>query len=154
MIPMTTSQRPSTRSGVDARFRETEAACSERGGLLDADELLGELRQQTSQPLSWMARRIASREFISFTFRHAIWIPKFQFSSEGSYEPRPLVACVAREMAGLRADWDLLEWFLGSNDSLDGQRPVDLLDSNDAAVLQAARADASAMRRRRAGLNA
>ncbi len=139
MTSQTTARPPlSTDAAAELRFRTMEQAFSRHGGLMKADDLLDALRRRMSQPLSWIARRIASREMLSFPWRHALWIPRFQFVDEASLEIRPAVAQVVRTMTDRRDDWELVSWFVEDNEHLDGLRPIDLLETLAEAVTGAA----------------
>ncbi len=135
---MSTTLTPS-----ELRLQDIALAFSRHGGLLTAEDLLTQLRPRMSQPLSWIARRIASREILSFTSRHAIWIPRFQFADETRLELRPAVARVASEMIGIRQDWEIVSWFIERNERLGGLLPIDLLETRAERVIGAASDEAA-----------
>ena len=63
--------------------------------------------------------------------------PGFQFTTEG--QPRPVVATVLRVMAGAKLPpWQQALWFTTASGWLDGKRPVDLLDDDTQAIVDAA----------------
>ena len=64
--------------------------------------------------------------------------PLFQFDQAG--QPKPQLAEVVRalEQNGL-SGWELALWFAGASERLDGQRPLDVLDTEPDRVLTAAR---------------
>jgi hypothetical protein len=64
--------------------------------------------------------------------------PGFQFTSEG--KPHPTVASALAELRsnGHVTDWQAALWFVAANGWLGGRRPVDLLDTEPAAVVDAA----------------
>lgn len=62
--------------------------------------------------------------------------PGFQFDEEG--KPREVVRRIISTLAG-RSDWEVALWFIVANGWLDGQRPVDLLEADAEAVVNAAR---------------
>lgn len=66
--------------------------------------------------------------------------PSYQFDAEG--QPRPAVAEVLSTLGQQSRDWELAIWFISSSGWLGGRRPVDLLDSDPEAVIQAARHEA------------
>ncbi len=63
--------------------------------------------------------------------------PAYQFDGEG--QPRPVIAQVLSTLGKQSRDWELALWFLSASGWLGGKRPVDLLDSDPAAVAEAAR---------------
>jgi hypothetical protein len=64
--------------------------------------------------------------------------PGFQFTSEG--KPHPTVASALGELRsnGQVSDWQAALWFVAANGWLGGRRPVDLLDAEPDAVVDAA----------------
>ncbi len=67
-----------------------------------------------------------------------LW-PGFQFDAQG--QPRPVVAEVLRSFADEPSPWALALWFTSHTGWLDGRRPVDLLETEPGAVVEAARAE-------------
>lgn len=65
--------------------------------------------------------------------------PKFQFGDDG--RPLPVVADVLRELERWPT-WDVAQWFVMANGSLDRVAPVELLIDDPVAVARAARYDA------------
>jgi hypothetical protein len=63
-------------------------------------------------------------------------LPGFQLDQHG--DPRPVIADVLRWFDGRLPGWGLALWFTGGNGWVDGQRPVDVLDSAPELVVQAA----------------
>ena len=66
------------------------------------------------------------------------WYPAFQFGADG--RPLPLIAeilAILRRDAE-RTEWDNALWFAGDSGWLDGQRPIDRLDSDPESVKRAA----------------
>lgn len=62
------------------------------------------------------------------------YYPAFQFDQEG---PKPVIAEVIRMANGEITGWPLALWFTTPNAWLDRQRPVDLLDKQPQAVIDA-----------------
>lgn len=63
--------------------------------------------------------------------------PAYQFDGKG--QPRPVIAQVLSTLGKQSRDWELALWFLSASGWLGEKRPVDLLESNPAAVAEAAR---------------
>ena len=87
-----------------------------------------------------LARLIAADEIFSFNWRAETWIPMFQFDLR-DLSVKPGLRRILAELKPVFNDWELAVWFLQCNPSLESARPVDLVDSDLAGVLQAARAD-------------
>ena len=86
------------------------------------------------------ARLIAAGEIFSFKWHGENWVPMFQFDLRDlSVQPGPKQ--VLAELKPVFDDWTVAVWFVQPNSWLQEQRPLDLLDSDLPAVLQAARAD-------------
>lgn len=66
--------------------------------------------------------------------------PSYQFDAEG--QPRPVIAEVLATLGQQSRDWELAIWFVSSSGWLGARRPVDLLESDPAAVAKAARHEA------------
>lgn len=64
------------------------------------------------------------------------WFPGFQFETAG--RPREIVGRVLDALGGARG-WETALWFTGASGYLDGRRPVDVLDDDPEAVVEAAR---------------
>jgi hypothetical protein len=63
--------------------------------------------------------------------------PLFQFDRDG--RPKPQIAELLQALDGQGlSGWELALWFSGANERLDGERPLDLLDSEPRRVLEAA----------------
>ncbi len=87
-----------------------------------------------------LARLIANEDLFYFQWRGAKWIPMVQFHL-GDLSINGSVRRVRRELGDHRDGWETASWFVCPNDWLSGQRPVDLVDRDVHAVIQAARAD-------------
>jgi hypothetical protein len=87
-----------------------------------------------------LGKLIASNEIFGFAWRDTFWIPMFQFDLvDLSVEngARQVLAELGPEFDG----WARASWFATAHPLLDGARPVDVLKSKLAMVLDAARAD-------------
>jgi hypothetical protein len=82
------------------------------------------------------------REGLIFTVYHqgrSVY-PAFQFDNEG--RPRPVVAEVLATLGQQGRGWQLALWFTSANGWLGGRRPVDVLDTDPAAISEAGRREA------------
>ena len=87
-----------------------------------------------------LARLIAAGEVFGFEWRQTLWIPMFQFDPR-DLSIKPALRQILAELAVDFDSWGLAAWFANGNTWLDGQRPLDLLDRDLPAVVDAARAD-------------
>jgi len=110
------------------------------GGLLSTDEVVPLLRRRTAQPISVLARWIVARNVVSFVWQSQTLLPLFQFDLS-DMSLRCGTAAVVGELSGAFDDWDLATWFARPNSWLRDAAPVDVIDTDQPAVLQAARAD-------------
>jgi hypothetical protein len=89
-------------------------------------------KNQAAQASRWKAQG----KVFSLTHAGQELYPAFQFTAEGL--PRPVVAAVLK--ANPARGWQLVRWFVANNGWLPGAaRPVDLLDTQPDAVVEAAR---------------
>jgi hypothetical protein len=77
---------------------------------------------------------------IRFEWSGVVWLPWFQFAP-GSGAVRTIASLIASELQPALDGWGLAVWFAERNAWLAGERPVDRLDRDAAAVHAAARAD-------------
>jgi hypothetical protein len=128
------------REFVDAQQAEMFRTYRRTGGLASGDEVTLLLRKRTAQPISLLARWIATQRAVSFTWKGQFLLPLFQFELS-DMSVRAAVSAVLDELAGVFDDGELAAWFALPNAWLQGAAPVDVLDVEQAAVLNAARAD-------------
>ena len=148
------NQSPPTFRDFIALTRAYEAT----GGIMSGDDLGRSLDEQRHGALIHLARQIVAGVVFSFKWHDAFWVPMFQFDpADLSLKdgPRQVVAELVHEID----DWSLATWFAWPNSRLDGRKPIDVLDGELPAVLEAARARRAAPRglqlsaaRRRAGV--
>jgi hypothetical protein len=86
-----------------------------------------------------LARQIVDRDVLCFDWDASYWLPMFQFDLRDLSVRRDLLP-VIRELQDDCDGWALANWFSHALDGLGGRTPVDLLDTDLAAVLAAARA--------------
>ena len=143
-------QAPATdsRQGIRASFRRTEdrqfimmeAAYLRTGGLVSGDEAARILRRHSSQPISQLARWIVERTIVSFYWNSRTLVPLFQFD-RSDMSMRAGTSAVVRELHDVFDDWDLATWFAQPNSWLNDAVPVDVIEHDQPAVVDAARAD-------------
>lgn len=123
----------------DADFAAMRAAYQAKGGFARGDDLARLLEDRGRGDFTRLARLIVGREVFGFEWRHTLWIPMFQFTADLTLKPglKEVLAELASEYDGQR----LAAWFVEPNGWLEEARPIDVLDTIPAEVLQAARAD-------------
>jgi hypothetical protein len=110
------------------------------GGLVTCDEAAMLLGRHRDQPISVLARWIVARDVVSFAWRAETLVPLFQFEIADMTLRRGAREVMA-ELAGAFDDLDLAAWFASPNCWLGDVAPVVMIETNQPAVLQAARAD-------------
>jgi hypothetical protein len=110
------------------------------GGLLSGDEVALLLREHASQPLSVIARWIVTRRVVSYVWQSQTLVPMFQFD-RSDMSLRRGTSEVVDELADTFDDWELAAWFAEPNSWLHGAAPVEMIEVDQRAVQQAARAD-------------
>lgn len=158
MIPSSPERTPTVRSTFarpapldsetrhpDRRFEDRELDVMTRvftrtGGLVCADDIARLLRRHDHQPLSLLARWIVTRELVSVSANEQIFIPLFQFDLSSMTLPATLSA-VLRELTPAFGEWDLALWFASPNAWLSNRAPAEVLWTDAALLLEAARAD-------------
>jgi hypothetical protein len=110
------------------------------GGIARGDDLARLLEDLQRGDVSMLARLIASGEVFGFEWHGSFWIPMFQFDLS-DLTVKPAARQVQGELAQVFDGWTMAVWFAQRNSWLDERKPVDLLDTELPAVLQAARAD-------------
>ncbi|MDB5955241.1 MAG: hypothetical protein JWP60_1849 [Ramlibacter sp.] len=111
-----------------------------QGGLVSWDEAAMLLGRHRDQPISVLARWIVARDVLSFVWQTETLVPLFQFRI-ADMTLRGGAREVMAELAGAFDDLDLAAWFASPNCWLDNVAPVVVIETNQPAVLQAARAD-------------
>ena len=122
----------------DRDFVAMHAAYRASGGMARGDDLARLLEDRRRGDFASLARLIVAGEIFSFEWHHSVWVPMFQFELRDlstKAAPRQVLAELSHGFDG----WTLAVWFARPNPCLNGQRPVDLLDSNLPAVLDADR---------------
>jgi hypothetical protein len=102
-------------------------------------EIVGRLLQehQCGDAVS-LAKLVFTGQVFGFEWRENLWIPMCQFDPK-DLALKPAPQQVRAELPALWPGWTTASWFAAPNAWLAGEAPVDLLNSNLPAVLQAAR---------------
>ena len=124
----------------DAAFVALQVAYRSRGGLASGEELAVSMSRTGGDGYVALARRLVAGQLFSFRWHDRFWVPRFQLHPV-SMAPRAAPVAVLDELFGVFDGWSLAHWFVHRHDDLDGERPLDLLDTDLPAVLAAARTD-------------
>ena len=127
--------RPCSR-GFDAMLVAYRAT----GGIARGDNLARLLQECGRGDYVGLARLIVSRAVFAFRWHDMLWIPMFQFRLRDlaiRSGNRQVLAEIPADVEG----WALAAWFARPNGLLNDEKPVDLLDADLPAVLNAARAE-------------
>ena len=138
--PAATVRAPSAITPTDRAFVGLLKAFRRHGGLARGDEVAARLRRLHGTDLGSLARRIVARELICFEWQGELWLPLLQFDPL-DMSLQPALAQVAAELAAAFDAWELCCWLAAPNSSLDDRAPLDVLEDDAGAVLQAARMD-------------
>jgi hypothetical protein len=125
----------------DRQFLEMCQAYGPHGGFATGDEVARRMRHKYDQPMSVLARWIVRRGVLNLNWRSQILVPVFQFT-DADMRVRPVVSDVIAELGDVFDDWEIASWFAKSNAWLHNERPVNVVDVDNEALLHAARADA------------
>jgi hypothetical protein len=131
---------PAGHGVADHQHLQMVHAYRRAGGLVSSDEVALRLRRHTAQPISVLARWIVARNVVSFVWQSQTLLPLFQFDLS-DMSLRGGATEVVEELSGAFDDWELATWFARPNSWLRYAAPVDMMDADQPAVLQAARAD-------------
>ncbi|MBC7665447.1 MAG: hypothetical protein H7276_16940, partial [Caulobacter sp.] len=129
------------------RFIALLEAYRATGGMAPGNFLCQSLQQHQRGELGQLARLIGDRRLFVHDWRGDSWIPMFQFDADDlCCKPGP--ALVRAELAGLDSGWAVASWFARPNAQLEGRMPVDIVDLDLEAVVDAARCRATASKLR------
>lgn len=124
----------------DRDFIAMRTAYRASGGIACGDDLARLLEDHQRGDFISLAKLIVAGDVFGFDRHHTFWVPMFQFELH-DLSVKPASRQVLAELGSAFDGWSLATWFVRANCWLNGQRPVDLLDSNRPSVLEAARVD-------------
>lgn len=133
-------QQAAPGNGRDRQFIELLDACRASGGLAPQSEVAALFVRRNGPHVAALTGWIAAGELICFTWQEQSWLPLFQFQPL-DMTPRRSLAPVFAELASVYDPWDTAQWFARRSPWLGQRAPIELLDSDLPAVLQAALAD-------------
>jgi hypothetical protein len=137
--------RPQEQASAEPCGRDFAAMCETyraSGGMARGDDLARMLSERQAGDFVSLAMLILERDVFAFQWQQSFWVPMFQFDIRDlSVKTNPNARQVMSELVDQFDGWALAVWFAQPNHWLHDARPVDLLNSNLADVLEAARAD-------------
>lgn len=110
------------------------------GGVARGEDLARLLEDQQPHDFVGLGRLISAGELFGFEWQRDFWIPMFQFDLR-DLSVKPGAQHVQAELVEELGGWMVAAWFVRGSAWLGNRRPVDLLDSQFAEVLGAARTD-------------
>ncbi len=112
-------------------------------GALDSAQVAELAGSRAANRAALANRWRAEQRVLAVPMGDELLYPGFQFTAEG--KPHPAVGAALAELRAdpRLSDWQAALWFAGSNGWLGGRRPIDLLDDEPDAVVQAARTEAA-----------
>ncbi|HYU31744.1 MAG TPA: hypothetical protein VEW48_06245 [Thermoanaerobaculia bacterium] len=142
MLPPLSTLLPSTVEALQARRNaEARASLVRDFGALTSTQVAELAGSRASNRAALANRWKQEGRIFSVNYEGATLYPAFQLDAEG--RPWPVIAEVIRTLGSKSTDWELALWFTTNVGWLDGQRPVDLLESDPAAVAEAAESEAA-----------
>jgi Protein of unknown function (DUF2384) len=122
---------------------EARSALLQEFGALDSGQVAELAGSRAANRAALANRWRAEQRVIAVPMGDELLYPGFQFTAEG--KPHPAVGAALTELRAdpRLSDWQAALWFVGPNGWLGGRRPVDLLDAEAEAVLEAARREAA-----------
>ena len=121
-------------------FAALLAAFRATGGTARGDDVARLLEDHGLGDYIGLAKLIANRDVFGFEWRGVLWIPMFQLELR-DLSVKPATQHVLAELGSGFDGWSRATWFARPNSCLNFRVPVDLLTTDLADVLQAARAD-------------
>jgi hypothetical protein len=121
-------------------FAGVLAAYRASGGTARGDDVARLLEDHGLGNFIGLANLIATSQVFGFEWRGTLWVPMFQFDLR-DLSVRPSARMVLAELGAGFDGWARAAWFARPNSWLERHKPVDLMGSDLAAVLSAARAD-------------
>jgi hypothetical protein len=125
------------------RNAQTRTALLEEFGALRSHEVAELAHSRASNRAALANRWRSEHRVVAVPVRDELLYPGFQFSAEG--RPKPVVGTALEWLRSdpHTTDWQAALWFATPTSWLGGRRPVDVMDEDPDAVIDAARREAS-----------
>ena len=134
MMPLSIPTAPAVLQA--RRNAGARAELIEEFGLLSSADVADLSQSQAANRAALASRWKAEERIFSVPHQGRDYFPGFQLDADG--KPRKVIAEILGALGRARG-WQTALWFTAANGYLDGQRPVDLLESDAEAVVDAAR---------------
>jgi hypothetical protein len=121
------------------RNAEARTALLREFGALRSHQVAELARSRASNRAALANRWRAEQRVLAVPVADELLYPGFQFTEEGRPHPAVSPVLMALRSETSVSDWQAALWFVGANGWLGGRRPVDLLDEEPQAVVEAAR---------------
>ncbi|MBB1600472.1 hypothetical protein [Variovorax sp. UMC13] len=129
---------PESAASLDALFVELLNGYRRSGGLARGSEVAVRAAQRRCDGTSWLENCLERRMVIALDWHSGLWLPLFQFDRR-DMSLREEVRGPCAELSGIMDGWELALWFIRPQCLLHHCSPLELLDSQPAVVLDAAR---------------
>jgi len=139
-MPLAGDWLEADRLPTDADFIALGVAYRSSGGLARGDDLARLLEERGRGDFSSLARLIVGGRIFSFRWHEDFWVPLFQFDWR-DLTVRAVLQTLLLDLSAVLDGWSIGHWFVQPNARLRGERPIECLDADPAAVCQAARGD-------------
>ncbi|RYF45779.1 MAG: hypothetical protein EOO27_40720 [Comamonadaceae bacterium] len=137
--------RPAAAAPLDVLFTEVLHAYRRSGGLARGSEVAMRASCRRPDGTAWLEDFLHRRVLISLDWHSGLWLPLFQFDPS-DMSMREEVRRPCAELACVMDGWDLALWFIRPQPLLHDCSPLEVLDTQPALVLDAARANAAGRR--------
>ena len=146
--PLASPRRRAIRNPVEViggfpnqdNFAAIASAYQSTGGIFRAEDLVRLAALGDGKHNAGLISRITSGHILSFQWRQSYWVPIFQFEVGGTVQ-KNCAREVILELADTFDDWEKMVWFVQPNAWLGGGKPLELIEHQLPAVIDAARAD-------------
>ena len=129
---------------IDHAFISILEGYGSSGGLARAREVFALFKSRSGLGVDTLARWIAHRRVLSLEWHGEVWLPLFQFERQ-HMTLKPALKPVLVALNPVFTPWQLTHWCAQPHCWLNGERPVDALDTDAARVLHAAHIDRYAL---------
>jgi hypothetical protein len=133
-----TGARFASAQPLDTLFAELLNAYRRSGGLARGSEVAMRAARRRPAGTAWLEDCLQRRMLISLDWHSGLWLPLFQFD-RSDMSLREEVRGPCAELSGVMDGWELAQWFIRPQCLLHHCSPLELVDTQPALVLEAAR---------------
>lgn len=136
VVPALTNRQTSAFFDQARRNAELRADFMRQYEMLDADQIHALYGSKARNRAALAARWRSDKKTFAVQHGGRFLYPAFQFDAQGL--PRKVISKMLAALGDAVGGWQTALWFVTPNGWLDGEKPVDLLDREPDAVLDAA----------------